>query len=112
MGLIELKHGKPQLKHHGYMGVSENVVYPILTNGFADHYPVFKWLFHWEYTLFSDKPISLYELISSNSPWFLWSFGEFPPYEVVVDCPNGNQIGLSLIVAGSLPYSRQLNLPL
>ena len=26
-------------------------------NGFADHYPVFKWLFHWEYTLFSDKPI-------------------------------------------------------
>ena len=18
-------------------------------NGFADHYPVFKWLFHWEY---------------------------------------------------------------
>ena len=26
-------------------------------NGFADHYPVFKWLFHWEYTLFSDIPI-------------------------------------------------------
>ena len=39
-----------------YMGVSENVVYPFLPNGFADHYPVFKWLFHWEYTLFSDKP--------------------------------------------------------
>ena len=38
------------------MGVSENVVYPIVPNGFADHYPVFKWLFHWEYTLFSDKP--------------------------------------------------------
>ena len=19
-------------------------------NGFADHYPVFEWLFHWEYT--------------------------------------------------------------
>ena len=32
------------------MGVSENVVYPIVPNGFADHYPVFKWLFHWEYT--------------------------------------------------------------
>jgi len=32
------------------MGVSENVVYPFLPNGFADHYPVFKWLFHWEYT--------------------------------------------------------------
>ena len=26
-------------------------------NGFADHYPFEKWLFHWEYTLFSDKPI-------------------------------------------------------
>ena len=33
-----------------YMGVSENVVCPIVPNGFADHYPVFKWLFHWEYT--------------------------------------------------------------
>ena len=26
------------------MGVSENVVYPIVPTGFADHYPVFKWL--------------------------------------------------------------------
>ena len=26
------------------VGVSENVVYPFLPNGFADHYPVFKWL--------------------------------------------------------------------
>ena len=34
------------------------IVYPNQPNGFADHYPVFKWLFHWEYTLFSDKPIS------------------------------------------------------
>ena len=25
-------------------------------NGFHDHYPYNKWLFHWEYTLFSDKP--------------------------------------------------------
>ena len=24
------------------MGVSENVVYPIVANGFADHYPVLK----------------------------------------------------------------------
>ena len=30
---------------------------PEKPNGFADHYPVFKWLFHWEYTLFSDKPM-------------------------------------------------------
>ena len=33
-------------------------------NGFADHYPVFKWLFHWEYTLFSDKPKCM--IIPSN----------------------------------------------
>ena len=26
------------------MGLSENVVYPIVPNGFHDHYPVFKWL--------------------------------------------------------------------
>ena len=30
-------------------------------NGFADHYPVSKWLFHWGYTPFSDIPI-----------WKLW----------------------------------------
>ena len=35
---------------HLYLGVSENVVYPIVPNGFADHYPYEKWLFHWEYT--------------------------------------------------------------
>ena len=33
--------------HH--VGVSENVVYPCQPNGFADHYPYEKWLFHWEY---------------------------------------------------------------
>ena len=49
-----------------YMGVSENVVYPFLPNGFADHYPVFKWLFHWDYTLFSDKPICCYTLYVST----------------------------------------------
>ena len=27
-----------------YMGVSENSEHPIVPNGFADHYPVFKWL--------------------------------------------------------------------
>ena len=39
------------------MGVSENRLNPCVPNGFADHYPYEKWLFHWEYTLFSDKPI-------------------------------------------------------
>ena len=29
--------------------VSENVVYPIVPNGFHDHYPYEKLLFHWEY---------------------------------------------------------------
>ena len=33
------------------MGVSENRLNPIVPNGFADHYPYNKWLFHWEYTL-------------------------------------------------------------
>ena len=37
------------MKGSSDLGVSENVVYPIVPNGFADHYPVFKWLFHWEY---------------------------------------------------------------
>ena len=40
-----------------FMGVSENRENPFLPNGFADHYPVFRWLFVWEYSLFSDKPI-------------------------------------------------------
>ena len=39
------------------MGVSENVVYYPKPNGFHDPYPYEKWLFHWEYTLFSDTPI-------------------------------------------------------
>ena len=38
------------------MGVSENGVSTPKANGFADRYPYEKWLFHWEYTLFSDKP--------------------------------------------------------
>ena len=49
--------------HHQNMGVSENVVYPIVPNGFADHYPVFKWLFHWEYTQhFQTNPYYKYKL--------------------------------------------------
>ena len=30
------------------LGLSENVVYTPKPNGFADHYPYEKWLFHWE----------------------------------------------------------------
>ena len=36
--------------------VTENVVYYPKPNGFADHYPVLKLLFHWGYTPFSDIP--------------------------------------------------------
>ena len=42
-----------------YLGVSENVVYPIVPNGFADHYPYEKWLaiIGNINPTFSDKPI-------------------------------------------------------
>ena len=41
------------------MGVSENVVYPIVPNGFADHYPVMKngYFIGNINPTFSDKPI-------------------------------------------------------
>ena len=35
-------------------------------NGFADHSPYEKWLFHWEYTLFSDKPISPANMVEED----------------------------------------------
>ena len=47
---------------NGNLGVSENVVYPIVPNGFADHYPVFKLLFPWGVTPFSDIPILCHSL--------------------------------------------------
>ena len=44
---------------YAYMGVSENVVYPIVPNGFADHDPYEKWLaiIGKINPTFSDKPI-------------------------------------------------------
>ena len=43
-------------KKYDHLGLSENSVpLHLMVN---DHYPVFKWLFHWEYTPFSDKPTS------------------------------------------------------
>ena len=42
-----------------HVGVSENRLNTPKPNGFADHYPYEKWLFHWEYTLFSDKPMCI-----------------------------------------------------
>ena len=55
-------------------GVSENVVYPIVPNGFADHYPVFKWLaiIGKINPTFSDKPIHKW--------WdFSWICHRLPP---------------------------------
>jgi len=59
---------------HGIkMGVSENVVYPFLPNGFADHYPYFLWLFHWEYTQhFQTNPY-----VGCNGMEFMGEFGHF-----------------------------------
>ena len=33
------------------LGLSENRLNPEKPNGFADHYPYTKWLFHWGYTM-------------------------------------------------------------
>ena len=63
-----------------YMGVSENVVYPIVPNGFADHYPYEKLLFHWEYSLFSDKAIWW-----SDDLQFHLSGYQLPPCSPVLD---------------------------
>ena len=41
---------EPNFGRHNIIWVCLKIVYPFLPNGFADHYPVFKWLFHWEYT--------------------------------------------------------------
>ena len=86
------------------MGVSENSV-PHFPNGFADHYPVFKWLFHWEYTLFSDKPMYLpitillvyYDQNDLESPGTVesshssdvqdWPFGRSPATQVPWESP-------------------------
>ena len=46
-------------------------------NGFADHYPYEKWLFHWEYTLFSDKPtLRRWDATAyvARKRWIRWDF--------------------------------------
>ena len=42
---------------------------PEKPNGFADHYRYEKWLFHREYTLFSDKPISMTRFMEIPGLW-------------------------------------------
>ena len=46
---------------------------PKKPNGFADHYPVFKWLFHWEYT--QHFQTNSYFCMSMISPWWLATCG-------------------------------------
>ena len=38
------------ISHDISIWVCLKIVYPIVPNGFADHYPYEKWLFHWGYT--------------------------------------------------------------
>ena len=46
-------------------------------NGFADHYPVFKWLFHWEYTQhFQTNPCGFHEEHPDFSVVFLRFSGD------------------------------------
>ena len=60
-------HQDPKILGLVHLGVSENSV-PHLPNGFADHYPVFKWLFHWEYTQhFQTNPFI--SMVTVGSPW-------------------------------------------
>ena len=63
------------LFNHTYRGVSENVVYPIVPNGFADPYPVFKWLaiIGKINPTFSDK--SIYNS-NGKSPFLMGKYGK------------------------------------
>ena len=69
-----------------YMGVSENSV--PLNPMVHDHYPVFKWLFHWEYTLFSDKPIYIYMVIG----WWIVT-----PKTMIDELINSMKVTLELV---------------
>ena len=77
------------------MGLSENVVYPEKPKGFADHYPVFKWLFHWEYTPFSDIPICIIArlLVRANGGF---SCAEFVP-PIFGDTPQHQSFKLFIV---------------
>ena len=61
-----------------HMGLVMKIVYPKKPNGFADHYPVFKWLFHWGYTPFSDIPIYFIAIVFFNYNWVISYIPDFP----------------------------------
>ena len=57
------------------MGLSENVVYPIVPNGFADHYPYEKWLaiIGNINPTFSDKAmLAIFWVSSKRIPLYHW----------------------------------------
>ena len=68
----------------GHIWVSLKIVYPIVPNGFADHYPYEKWLFHWGYTLFSDIPIFWGSISAPNR-----SAGHLPFRQLAVNVLDG-----------------------
>ena len=90
------------------MGVSENSV-PLHPMVLLIIIPT-KWLFHWEYTLFSDKPIYMVQRWPPHPPphqwvWvysILWFFWSPPLWPVVVpppvDCAGGMYLSFFLSI--------------
>ena len=67
------------------------IMYPIVPNGFHDHYPVFKWLFHWEYTQhFQTNPhlSSVIPKVVLYFPMLLEMFCKFTFLDVAVFCSS------------------------
>ena len=78
--------------------MSENVVYPIVPNGLADHYPVFKWLQLGIYPIFRQNHLDVPDLEGAitlllplkgqkhvNEHGFLFVFPEMNPWTVIFD---------------------------
>ena len=79
---------------HWYLGVSENSV-PLFTQWLMIIIPI-KWLFVWEYTLFSDKPIWDWELL-------IWPGRLFRPFQD--DFPLAPRLGAHHRQASHQPSS-------
>ena len=103
--------------------MSENVVYPFLPNGFADHYPSLSLFFMaislGIYPTFSDKPIcwdgiiwdpwGLAETSNTQRFGYLWKFGRSPkiypsPKEFMSLCNNMGYPVAGLLAATKTPW--------
>ena len=62
-----------------------------------DHYPYEKWLFHWEYTLFSDKPIYIYIYVQ---------LGNSSPTSLVQKLSSGSRSCLAFLALESTSQRR------